>query len=95
MALNTKERRALSAQSHSLKAALSVSAEALTDNVVAHVRSNLAAHRLLKVRIHAGNGEECDAAAAEIARRVPCEVVRRIGRVVLLYWAGPPASGGE
>jgi RNA-binding protein YhbY len=38
-----------------------------------------------KVRIHADSGAECEQAAAELAQRVPCEVVSRVGRVVLLH----------
>lgn len=92
MALTAKERRELLTQGHALKAVVAISADALTDSVVAHVRTSFGSQRLVKLRIHAESGDACDAAAAEIAQRVPCEIVKRIGRVVLLYRAEPTAS---
>lgn len=73
------------AASHRLKPVAAISADRLTDEAVVHVRACLADRPLVKVRIHAETAAECDAAAADVARRVPCEVVKRIGRVVLLY----------
>ena len=95
MALTTKQRRALLAGSHRLKATVAIAAGEVSDAVVAHVRAGLAGRELLKLRIHANSGSECDAAAEELARRVPCEVVKRIGRVVLLYWQDPGPRSDE
>jgi len=85
MGLTSKERRQLLSESHRLKPAVMASAEALSDNVIANIRAGLARHPLLKVRIQADTPAECDVAAADVARRVPCEIVKRIGRVVVLH----------
>ncbi len=89
MGLTGKERRTLLAESHRLRPVATIAAGELSDGAVEHVRASFVGHELLKVRIHADSGEECDATAAELARRVPCELVKRIGRVVLLYRAVP------
>jgi len=87
MPLSAKERQALLAESHPLKAVATLSADALTDAAVEHVRAAFVGRELLKVRIQADSGDECDAAAADLARRVPCELVKRVGRVAVLYRA--------
>ena len=85
MTLNAKLRRELIKRGHGQKAELSVSAGEISDAVVEHVRTYMAGRELGKVRIRADSAAECDEAAAELAERVPCEVVSRVGRVVLLY----------
>ena len=87
MGLTAKERRTLLAESHRLRPVAVIAAGELSEGAVEHVRASFAGHELLKVRIHADSGEECDTAATELARRVPCELVKRIGRVVVLYLA--------
>jgi len=85
MALDARMRRELKKRGHALKVEISFSAENFSDAAVEHVRAFLAARELGKVRIHADSGAECEQAAAELAERVPCEVVSRVGRVVLLH----------
>jgi RNA-binding protein YhbY len=85
VALTSAQRQALRADGHRLTARVTVSAERLDDGVIEHIRASLAAAPLLKVRLQAEDRAQCDAAARELGRRVPCEVVKRIGRVVLLY----------
>ena len=89
MALSAKERRALLGSSHRLKPAVTLAAGVVSDGAVAHVRAALRDHRLLKVRVTSDERRECDAVAAELARRVPCELVKRVGRTILLYQRGP------
>jgi RNA-binding protein len=92
MPLSPKERQALLAESHPLKAVATLSADAMTDAAIEHVRAAFVGRELLKVRIPADSGDECDAAAADLARRVPCELVKRVGRVAVLYRAAAPTS---
>ncbi len=95
MPLSSKARQTLLAESHKLKPAAILSADALTDAAVAHVRAAFAGRELVKVRIQADSGAQCDAAAAELAQRVPCEIVKRVGRVVVLYRPSPGAAPRE
>jgi len=83
--LTSRQRRDLLAASHPLKPVVTVSHENVSPEAVAQVRAAFQREELIKVRIHAPTRKECDAAADHLARAVPCEIVTRIGRVVLLY----------
>lgn len=83
--LTPKDRKTLLARSHALKPAVTCAADRLTAAVVEQVRAAFPDGGLLKVRIMADDAATCDAAAAHLAGNVPCEVVRRVGRVVILY----------
>ena len=87
MPLSSKRRRELSAQGHRVDASLTIAAsgQPLPDSVVDHVRRHFAGRSLIKVRIRTDDRSVCDEAAAALADRVPCDVVKRIGRIVLLY----------
>jgi len=87
VALTSNQRRRLLAQSHGVKVAVALPASKPDEAGVAHVRASFARRELVKVRINADSGRQCDAAAAELASGVPCELVKRIGRVVILYRA--------
>ena len=85
MSLSSAERRALTARGHRLKARLIIRAGDLSEAVVDHVRRALGQQELIKVRISTDDREECARAAEELARRVPCQLVQRVGRIALLY----------
>ena len=92
MPLSARQRQALLAASHTLKPTATLSADGLTEAAVEHVRASFTGRELLKVRIHADSGAECDAAAEELARRLPCALVKRLGRVAVLYRPSPDAD---
>ncbi len=85
MELTSGQRRALKARGNRIKASVTISAEDLSEAAVEHVRRAFARRDLIKVRLVTDDRELCDRAAAELARRVPCHLVQRIGRVALLY----------
>jgi RNA-binding protein len=88
MAMTAKDRRQLLADSHRLSPAVTLKAGELSDAMLAQVRSSFTRQALVKVRINADSAAECDSLAAELAEGVPCELVKRIGRVAVLYRAG-------
>jgi len=94
MPLEAKERRRLIAEAHHLKAAVTIAADELSDNIVAHVRDLLRQHPLTKVRVATDDRTTCEAVAEELARCVPCDVVTRVGRVVVLH-RGEYAQDGD
>ncbi|MCG3125990.1 MAG: hypothetical protein CHACPFDD_00818 [Phycisphaerae bacterium] len=96
MSIDSGFRRDLAARANALEPRAIVTADHLTENVIETVRSCFAHHDLVKVRIHAEDRDACDAAAGEIARRVPCEFVQRVGRIVTLYrpLPAPAAEAG-
>jgi RNA-binding protein len=85
MALDARQRRALIARGHHLKAAVTVSGDRIEDSAVEHVRLLLEKHELAKVRVRTDDRVECAQAMDALAQAVPCEIVSRVGRVVLLY----------
>lgn len=84
MALTGNERRALAAQANPLRTRLTIGAE-LSDPMVAQVRETLGHHALLKVRVATDDRDTVAHLGRQLAERVPCEVVQRVGRVLVLY----------
>lgn len=86
------QRRWLRSQSHALKPVVLIGRPGLTDAVVAKVRSELAAHELIKIRFGDWKDER-KALSAEIAERTASELVGVVGNTALLYRPHPdPAS---
>ncbi len=79
------ERRPLVKRGHVLKAQLAVGRAGLTEAFLRQVRSAFSNTDLLKVRLEADKADESDSLALELADRVPCHLVQRVGRVALLY----------
>ncbi|MEW6252586.1 MAG: YhbY family RNA-binding protein [Planctomycetota bacterium] len=93
MPLTGRQRRDLLARSHTLRPAVIVAfADPLPEAVIAQVRTALAAHELVKVRVNADTGAEADAVAAQLASRAACELVRRVGKVIVLYKPAEPEA---
>lgn len=78
-------RRELLRRGHSLKSQLTVGRAGLSDAFLAQVRQSFTHVDLLKIRLDGDSPAEADELAEELASRVPCHVVQRIGRVALMY----------
>lgn len=85
MSLSSAQRRSLAAAGNRLKAGIHVSADAPDDGLLSHLRTAFERGELLKVRVNAADREQVVRVAAALAAAVPCELVQRVGRVVLLY----------
>jgi RNA-binding protein len=85
MGLSSSKRRALAAKGNRLKAHVIIRAAELSDAAVEHVRQAFDDQELIKVRISTDDRQRCRQAAQELAERIPCELVQRVGRVALLY----------
>ena len=83
--LTTAERRTLAARGNRLRARLVVGRRGLSESIVAQVRRALEKTDLVKVRVDADAREEVDVLAEQLAREVPCHLIQRVGKVVLLY----------
>jgi RNA-binding protein len=86
--LSSAEKRELATRGHHLKAHVNVGGGELSDAAVEHVRKAFGDKDLLKVRVSTDDRDECTTTARQLAERVPCELVRVMGRVALLYRAG-------
>ena len=95
MPLNSAQRRVLAARGNRLKARVIVRADELSEATVAHVRQAFGQAELLKIRISTDDRAACDRAALQLGQRVPCEVVQRVGRVVLLYRPADKVDGAS
>lgn len=85
MGIDARRRRELIASANRLKATVTIGGEEPDEGVVAHVRRALEDRPLLKVRVSTDDRDKCDEVGRSLAAAVPCELLQRIGRVVLLY----------
>ena len=81
------DRRGLLKRGHTLKAHLAVGRGGLTDAFILQVRGVFDHADLIKVRLEADDADESDLLADELAKRIPCHLVQRVGRVAILYRA--------
>jgi len=87
--MDSRTRRALTARANRLKPVLVVGRAGVTDAVAAQARRLLAGAELIKVRIDAENAGEADVLAGRLASAAGAELIRRIGRTVILYQPRP------
>ena len=85
IALRGKHRRYLRGLGVHLDPAVFLGKNALTDSVVAEVRTALAANELIKVRLLDSVDGDRKEVARQLAERVGAELVQVLGRTVLLY----------
>ncbi len=85
MGLTSGRRRELIALGNRIKANVIIRADELSDATIDHVRQAFGDKELIKIRISTSDRQQCLLAAEQLAERVPCELVQRIGRVALLY----------
>jgi RNA-binding protein len=78
-------RRELIRRGHGLKSQLAIGRAGLSDAFLAQVRQSFTNADLLKVRLEADTPGEAEDLAEELAARVPCHFVQRVGRVALMY----------
>jgi len=85
MPLNASRKRELRAAANRLKARIALAGGEPSEDALTNVRRALARTELVKVRVHCEDRQACKSVGDELARRVPCELVSRVGRVLLLY----------
>jgi len=95
MSLSGKQRRQLAARGHNLKPCLVLAEREVSETAVQHVREAFAHADLIKVRVNTRQRDVCAAVLEQVAARVPCEIVQRIGRVGLLYRPLPNGTGAR
>jgi RNA-binding protein len=85
MPLTGKQRRALRALGHHLKAVLQVGHQGVTPGLLAALEQALHDHELVKVRVLDTSPEPRGAVALQLATSSASEVAQVLGRTVLLY----------
>lgn len=82
--LTGRQRRALFARSHPLAPVATFSADNLGPAAVEHLRAALQHADLIKVRIQTDDREQFRSAVEQLVERVPCLLVKKVGRVAVL-----------
>ena len=86
--LTSRQRRWLRGEAHALSPLVQVGGKGVTDAVAAELDRALGVHELVKVRL-AGERDERQAAAGELAERTRSHLVGLVGRVATLYRQHP------
>ena len=87
--IDGRRRRELASRGHHLSARLLIGKRGLDEAVIAQIRQALEKVDLVKVRIGSDTGAEADEIGARLTEKVPCHVIKRIGKVLLLYRPKP------
>ncbi len=83
MPLNSRQRKFLQAQAHSLNPVVMLGNDGISEGVIKELDSSLEHHELLKVRVNAGDTRKEQ--AEQLATAVNAELVQLIGRVAVLF----------
>ncbi|RCK79940.1 MAG: RNA binding protein [Candidatus Ozemobacter sibiricus] len=89
MLLTPKQRKHLEALAHDLEAVVRIGKGGITPALLATAREALQARELIKVKILDNAEIEREEAAAALVRGTRAELVRVIGRVIILYRPNP------
>ncbi len=87
--LSIVERKALRAQAHALDPVVAVGAQGLTEAVLKETDAALAAHGLIKLRVHGDDRAAREAMLATICERLGAAAVQHIGKLLVLYRPKP------
>jgi RNA-binding protein len=87
MALTSRQRKLLRGKAHALEPVVHVGLAGVSDAVLRSVDEALAAHELIKVRLH--EPEDKKAAAAALAAGTGSELCGLVGHTVILYRPDP------
>jgi RNA-binding protein len=83
------QRRALRAAAHALHPVVSISQNGLSETVVKEIDRSLAAHELIKVKLHGIERDERANLLVDICEKVNCAPVQQIGNTLVLWRPRP------
>ncbi|EXI76639.1 MAG TPA: YhbY family RNA-binding protein [Candidatus Accumulibacter phosphatis] len=89
LTLNSEERRALRARAHSLNPVVAISQNGLSDPVVREIDASLAAHELIKIRVHNDDRDTRESFLASLCERLAAAPVQHIGKLLVLWRPRP------
>ena len=85
MDITGKEIRQLRAMANTLKPAIIVGKQGVSQSVIAQVNDALEAHELIKINVLCENGSEAASTGRELASETNATLVQVIGKRVVLY----------
>lgn len=83
--MDPAQRRALKTQAHHLKSRMTIGKAGVNNAVIETIRKHFDHVELLKIRMTMDEAAEVDLAGQEIASRVPCVFVARVGHVGIFF----------
>ncbi len=83
--LNSKQKRFLKAEAHSLKPIFQIGKDGVTRNQALGILDALEAHELIKVKLLDTCPDDVNTVALEISVQTKAEVVQTIGRTIVFY----------
>lgn len=83
--MDPAQRRTLKTQAHHLKHRMTIGKAGVNDAVIETIRRHFDHVELLKIRMTMDDAAEVDLAGEEIASRVPCEFIARVGHVGIFF----------
>lgn len=93
--LSPAERRALRARAHHLHPVVSVGQHGLTASVVHEIDVALAAHELIKVRVHDDDRDARERVLANVCETLAAAPVQHLGKLLIVYRPKPPSEAKE
>lgn len=87
--LSNKQRQELFALSNKLKTKYIIGKDNLTDKVFDMLDKALIANELIKISINKNAGGEVESLAAIICKRLSCELIKIIGKTIVVYRPSP------
>lgn len=85
MEITSARRRELRARAHALHPVVAISANGLSETVLAEIERSLVAHELIKVRTYGIERAERESLLAEICQKLNCAPVQIIGNLLVIY----------
>lgn len=89
MPLSESQKKHLRGLGHALKPVVSTGGAGLTPAVLEEIRSAIAHHELIKIKVRAEDRADRDAMIGAICSDTGAELVQRIGHVALLWRPNP------
>ncbi len=89
MELDAKQRKALKAQAHHLKAVIQVGQHGISEGLIAETDAALTHHELIKVHIASNDREERKLMAEQLSEKCQACLLHKIGKVFILYRQNP------
>jgi putative YhbY family RNA-binding protein len=80
-----QQRRALRARAHHLDPVVSIGLHGATPQVINEIDRALAAHELVKVRVHNDDRDERERLLVQVCDRLACAPVQHLGKLLILW----------
>jgi RNA-binding protein len=93
--LTPKQRKHLESLAHALEPTVRIGKNGITPELIASLRTNLEANELVKIKILENSPITREEAADQISEQASCEIVRIIGRVLVVYRPGEHGKKGR